>query len=172
MDDGLKQRLIGALVLLAIGVIFLPVLFDRQRIRSLDHETRIPIAPDIQPITFVESSKPEPTIAAKPAEENFVPNENNPPDLAAELPTLNQQGVPKAWVIQVASYRFEAHANELRNKLKADGYKAYTREVQMDTGNMVRLYVGPKLDKNRALKALQDIEEKHKVKGLLLRFEP
>ena len=46
-DDGLKQRLIGAVVLLALGVIFLPVLFDRDRIEPIDQETLIPEAPEV-----------------------------------------------------------------------------------------------------------------------------
>ncbi len=42
MDDGLKQRIVGALVLLALLVIFLPVLFDRNRVEPVDPTSQIP----------------------------------------------------------------------------------------------------------------------------------
>lgn len=42
MDDGLKQRIVGALVLLALLVIFLPVLFDRNRVEPVDRTSQIP----------------------------------------------------------------------------------------------------------------------------------
>ena len=44
MDDGLKQRIVGALVLLALLVIFLPVLFDRNRVEPVDRASQIPPA--------------------------------------------------------------------------------------------------------------------------------
>jgi len=49
MNDGLKQRIIGAMVLVALGIIFLPVLFDKERIAPVDRQTQIPLAPDIVP---------------------------------------------------------------------------------------------------------------------------
>ena len=36
MDDGLNSSALGALVLLALLVIFLPVLFDRNRVEPVD----------------------------------------------------------------------------------------------------------------------------------------
>jgi DedD protein len=45
LDDRLKQRLVGALVLVVLAIIFLPVLFDREPIEPLDTQTQIPPAP-------------------------------------------------------------------------------------------------------------------------------
>lgn len=47
MNDGLKQRIIGAVVLLALAVIFVPVIFDKERITPVDRNTQIPIMPPI-----------------------------------------------------------------------------------------------------------------------------
>ncbi|WNO10986.1 SPOR domain-containing protein [Teredinibacter sp. KSP-S5-2] len=172
MDDGLKQRIIGAFVLLAIAVIFVPVLFDKERIEPLDRTTQLPPAPHIEPIIIQE---PEPTKApeeAKPAEKMFLPDDSEPVDDRNDIPRLNEKGVPNAWVLQVASFRFEGHAKQFKEKLNADGYKAYTQVVQTKHGKMVRVFVGPKMNKSSLLKDKEAIEKKHKTSSMILKYEP
>lgn len=172
MDDGLKQRLIGAFVLLALAVIFVPVFFDRERIEPVDKTTQIPIAPIVEPVV-VEIATPVPEIeTAEPAQEMFIPDEEEKVDLKPEAPGLNEQGVPKSWVLQIASFRFQKHAEELRDTLIEGGYAAYTRTVDTKKGNMTRLYVGPKLDKNILIKQKEEIDAKYKVEAILLKFKP
>lgn len=64
LNDGVKQRIVGALVLAALAVIFLPTLFDREGARFVDVTSQIPPAPAIQPITIAE---PEPVADIEPA---------------------------------------------------------------------------------------------------------
>ena len=71
MNDGLKQRIIGALVLVALAIIFVPVLFDRERIAPVDRQTRIPPAPDIL-------LEPLPEVARAPSPKD--PSINEPLD--------------------------------------------------------------------------------------------
>ncbi|WP_096084525.1 SPOR domain-containing protein [Agaribacterium haliotis] len=54
MNDGLKQRIVGALVLMALGIIFVPVIFDKERIVPVDRTTQIPQAPDIHALPLPE----------------------------------------------------------------------------------------------------------------------
>lgn len=178
MDDGLKQRLIGAIVLLALAVIFVPVIFDREQLQPVDRQTQIPPAPDITPVTIPE---PEPDMAevdpAPPVDEIFLPDEEDqaaPVEQPAEVeePGLNDEGVPNAWTLQVASYSNAERAEEMRKLLAEEGYTAYTRVVRNSQGEMTRLFVGPKLDKARLLEEQKAIEEKYKVSTLLLQFKP
>lgn len=53
MDDGLKQRLVGAMVLVALGVLFIPVLF-RPAEQRVDRNSQIPPAPDFRQVPEVE----------------------------------------------------------------------------------------------------------------------
>lgn len=64
LNDGVKQRIVGALVLAALAVIFLPSLFDREGARYVDVTSQIPPAPDIKPIAI---SEPEPVVGIEPA---------------------------------------------------------------------------------------------------------
>ena len=50
MTSQIKQRLVGACILLAIAVIFVPVLFDRDTMEPIDTQTQIPIEPVIESI--------------------------------------------------------------------------------------------------------------------------
>ena len=74
LNDGVKQRIVGALVLAALAVIFLPTLFDREGARYIDVTSQIPPAPDIKPITIAEPQPVEGVEPAPPVEEVFQPD--------------------------------------------------------------------------------------------------
>ncbi len=172
MDDGLKQRIIGAIVLLAIAVIFIPVMFDKERIAPVDKKTKIPSAPHME----IDSIEPPKKIIvseqAKSAAEIFVPDDEILVDQTPEKPSINKKGVPNSWVIQAASFLHQKHAEEFRDRLVTDGYLAFTRDVETEKGKMVRVYVGPKIDKRRLLAEQKEIETRYKLSTLLLKFFP
>ena len=171
IDDGLKQRLIGAVVLLALAVIFIPVLFDRDKIEPIDQTTQIPPPPDIEPLTIPEPT-PEPVEEAAVAPKTmFAPDEKQVQDLEDEPIAQQPSGEPKAWVLQVASYRFSTHAAEMRKQLSDMGYATYTREVPFKGGQLTRVYIGPKIDKSKLLEAKKRVDAKFDVDTLLLQFE-
>ncbi|NWL75631.1 cell division protein [Pseudomonas taiwanensis] len=62
MDKGLKQRIVGALVLVALAVIFLPMLFSREdELRQVVVEAPpMPKAPEMPPVALEQVQVPEP----------------------------------------------------------------------------------------------------------------
>ena len=198
LNDGFKQRIVGALVLVALAVIFLPSLFDREGARFIDVTSQIPPAPDIQPI---EIAAPEPVADAAPAppvDEIFQPDiveqdsmpvakadskqaeekKEEPKKSEAEAlaqqnstPVLDTRGLPISWVVQVAAYRDEARADKLRSQLMDDGYKAYTRAVTTDKGRFVRVFVGPKVSKADAEAVKRELDRLLKAHTLVLQFK-
>ena len=195
MDDGLKQRLVGAVVLAALAVIFLPSLFDQDNRRRVSTTSKIPPVKSVVPATFkapirvegispavspdemyqlvdeAEAAKPElgakPELSAKPKSAISKPVSKLVPK-----PSLNQQGVPKAWVIQVASFKTEGRAKVLRDKLIAQDYKAYIRSLNTSKGPVSRVLVGPKIDQREAQKVKTQLDRALKVDTLIKRFEP
>ena len=173
MDDGLKQRVVGAVVLLAIGVVFIPVVFDRERIEPVDRDTQIPNIPTIELVEFSVASTPLPVPStAKPAASIFVPDEKKAVPEKPEPISHATNGTPNSWVLQIASYRFEGHAEQTRDKLIALGYAAYVRDVETERGKMTRLFVGPKIDKSVLIEAKGVIAKEFGVQPILLKFEP
>lgn len=172
MDDGLKQRLIGAFVLFALAVIFVPVFFDRERIEPLNKKTQIPSPPQIETVE-IAPLVPELDMSSGPApEEMYVPDERSPVSPSAATTGFDGQGTPQAWVLQIASFRFEKHATEYRDKLIKDGFSAYVRTAKTAKGDMTRVFVGPKLDREVLLQQKELLQKKYKVNPILLKFEP
>ena len=194
MDDGLKQRIIGAFVLLAIAVIFVSVFFDRERIEPVDRTTLIPPAPSIEPVVIDRPVPQDNDIEpAKSVEEMFVPVVEATPVPASPVPveepapkekppvavqdsephtTMTDKGVPQGWVLQIASYQSAERAIKMRDELIKDGYKAYLREVRANGGRMSRVYVGPKLDRDKLEKEKAELDKKYNIETLLLKFDP
>ncbi len=74
MDDGLKQRLLGALILLALAVIFIPVLFDRERMEPIDTTSQVPPRPALKVPEVVEPEKPAWSKPVTTPRKQFVPD--------------------------------------------------------------------------------------------------
>lgn len=172
LDDGLKQRLVGAIALLALAVIFLPVLFDRDPIVPVDQTTQIPPPPDIVTVEVAEPVPPENVDLAPAPQAMYVPDEEDQVRPGIEPPGLEASGVPKSWVLQVASFRDQSHAERLREKLLDKKFSAYTRKADYKNGAIFRVYVGPKLDKASLSAEKEQIDAQFKVDSIILEFKP
>jgi DedD protein len=188
LNDGLKQRVVGALVLVVLGVIFLPMILDFKGDRQIDKTTRIPTAPDIQPVVMalpikpvgipvpkssqdvyqleestdkVASLEPEQTAATKPVTSN-----------SKKLKILDDKGLPLTWVIKVVSYADQSKANGLSSDIKSSGLKSFVRSAKVSGKTYYRVFVGPFVEKTRATNTQKTINKQYKVQSALLKFEP
>ncbi len=184
MDIQRKQRLVGVMVLLALAIIFLPSLFQREQRAVVDTATLIPPKPVVEPVDLVPAPKPVAVVAAPLPEEAFQPkiidqarseskSEPKTKSVApASPPSLNKDGLPNAWVVQVSSFQSTIRAKELTDKLQASGYKAYSRGVKTAKGQFYRVFIGPYVAKSRAQKAQSAVNKQYRVKSQILRFAP
>lgn len=187
MDDGLKQRLIGAIVLVAIAVLFLPSLFSRDARRTVDLSSQIPPEPAQQTelLEIAEPTRPENIAAARPLEENYPhepvpetvtespkPDNSGPAEPEAEPPVLNEEGVPDAWSLQVASFQSDERAQTMRQRLQDQGYKSYIREAATDQGSVHRVFVGPKIDRAVVEAEKREIDQRFEINSLVVEFKP
>ena len=194
MDDGLKQRLIGALVLVAIAIIFLPSLFTGEHGRRLDTRTQIPLAPQIKPLIIkapervqnmpqvpepedmyrlLDEEKPLVTVSNKD-QSNLKANVKGKVkgNAASVTPALDERAIPKAWVIQVASFKTRLSAETLTIQLKNDGFKAFVHSVVIGKGRVYRVLVGPKIDRSKAQLIKDVLDAELKVNSILVKFQP
>jgi DedD protein len=209
LNKNLKQRLVGILVLVALAVIFIPVLFDFEPRQPIDTATQIPPAPEIQPVEMAEpeipdvdndvvppdeifdlahadeEEAPEPNaevvaepqpksgLAEAPKEDVAVPEET-PRAVAPESskPRLAENGLPEAWVVQVASYPEKAKAEALSSRLQTAGFRAFVRPVKVNQGTYHRVYVGPHILKKSAEEEKVKIDNSLDVNSLIIPFEP
>jgi DedD protein len=199
--ESVKHRLIGAAVLAAVAVLFLPSFFKDRQQYQVDTSSQIPGRPSITAVAFNEPTRPEGIEPAPAPETMFLPDESEalpavqipPPEPAAvqvassaqstssiattivtSVPVmpLNAQGLPDTWVIQVASLSVQAAANKLRDQLQADGHKAYVRAVPGASATAYRVFIGPKQDKAEAIAIKTQLDKRLKVNSLVLPFKP
>lgn len=194
----MKQRLVGALVLVSGGVVLWSILFTGPAAYKVDRNTQIPPAPEMEEpvpmapqrpahVAEVEAEKPlpEPPVpdiaaasVAKPEEPvpapKPEPKAEEPAKPVAKAPVVNEStGVANAWIVQVASFSNESNANKLKERLQAKGYKAYVKAAPTKSGKVLqRVFVGPELKKALAERQKKEIEEAFKLKALLHEFEP
>ncbi|CAM3512831.1 SPOR domain-containing protein [Parendozoicomonas haliclonae] len=177
MERTRLQRLTGAVVLIAAAVILYPVLFTSEQADESLNLTipEPPPAPEIP--EYVEQINRPLAIPEEPAD--FEP----PPEVAAEStspsgvektpPTLDTEGLPISWTLQLAAFSQADNANVLQDKLRKDGYRAYTREGSAaDNKSLYRVYVGPDLRKDKLLELRRAIEQSYSLKGMVVRFRP
>lgn len=101
MRESVKHRLIGAAVLAAIAVLFLPSFFKDRQQYQVDTSSQIPGRPSITAVDFNEPTRPEGIEPAPAPETMFLPDESEavqvahipPPEqaaIAAEVTSSNQ----------------------------------------------------------------------------------
>lgn len=195
LDKGLKQRIVGALVLLALAVIFLPMLFSREdELRQVSVDApAMPPAPTMPQVALDPVEVPQPVaeeavppvepldapgVAAEPAEEEPAPvvaqtvpaapvaQPGKP--AASEPKRLDASNLPVSWSIQLASLSSRPGAEELQKKLRSQGYNAYVRSVD----GMNRIFVGPLIERAEADRLRDQLNRQHKLNGFVVRFQP
>ena len=224
MNEVLKQRLVGALILVALGVVFWPIIFvEPEGERSVQERTMpsrpnvdtSPVAvPDVaglrpsaelpareealaagdgqaepaglpeRPAIPVQAPEPdpdpEPEPAAEPAEAEPAAQAPAPvPEKprttrseAPEKPTLDEDGVPVAWMLQVASLSSETRARDLKNQLLAIDQEAYVKRIRRGDKTLWRVYIGPKFEKARLEAVQPQVDRAVGVTSKIMRYYP
>jgi len=184
MNEALRKRLIGAAAVVVAALVSFPLLFNGDGYRERHLPSNIPevpalpvvveivpqlpalddtseVAPPVEPRPIEPMPAPEIVTDAAPAPEPLPDL-----DLREDTPVLDQQNVPVAWTLQLASFRDEANAKALRKKLVGAGHKVYTRRI----GELVKVYVGPDVQRSK-LEALQaELKDDFGLNGIIVRF--
>jgi DedD protein len=122
---------------------------------------------------------PKPLSAAKPAAQAGLEAEQKlakraetalatPSKMATDKPVLDQQGVPTSWTLQLASFKDQANAKALQQRLIKRGYNAYLRSK----GELTKVFVGPDLQRSVIEQRKTELKREMKLDGLVLRFKP
>ncbi len=176
-NSGLKQRLIGAAVLIILAVIFVPMLLDGESPTTIT-ETNIPPKPDgkfsskIIPLDEItQPVLPETPPAASSATPQ--PAEIEPAAALSTAPapapaSAKPQSAPGAWVVQLGSFSSEQNALALRNQLRAKGYTTFVEKTKSGATALYRVNVGPELERARAEAQRDTLEKDMKQKGMVL----
>jgi len=199
--DGLKQRVVGALVIVSLAVIFLPMIFDKPHEASKKQLISIPIQPELPVITIDKPKKPvyklvetnnEPKVVTKPAPKPVVTQVTKPvaktvvkstvkpvakttiKTKSAIDPVFNQDLLNNVWMVQLGTFGNHENAFKLRDKLRTKGYDGHTTKLKRDGKVLIRVFSGPYADKAKAAAIKKQIDKKfkaEKVTSLVVYFK-
>ena len=149
---GLRKRVIGAVVLVGLAVIFIPMLLNHTVTEKLvmDKLYRTPAEPMI---TFLD----EQVIQVPSA---VMPN------------TPTQQASATAWLIQLASFSTPTNAEQLVNKLQAQQYPAFVQPIKNTDTLPYRVMIGPFTQQEKIQQALRDLQQELALTGKIVVYEP
>jgi len=85
---------------------------------------------------------------------------------------LDEDGIPVAWILQVASVSSAEKAEQLRERLLQVGQKAYVKRVRRGDRNLYRVYIGPKFERAALEKIQPRIDADFGVSSMIARYVP
>jgi len=178
MERALKERIIGAIVLVIFVVLVVPVFLDgppeggemvSERVLLpgqdgqdtktvvLDRERTepIPVANSTDDAASSDDAATAEVVDEKPVPEPVI---ETPSARAEQQPTAKPQAdAPKPaasttgmWAVQLGSFSNKENAEKLAADLRKQGYAAFLSQLKTDSGQLHRVRIGPQKDRESA----------------------
>jgi DedD protein len=200
LQQATKQRIVGSVVLIALALIFLPIVFDGEGSYDTQISSRIPDIPEIEPFTVAEPTRPviqanQPNFATEASsntdttaeqaqqEPDEIPLQDtdlvaegvaeivtSEPSYVRQGPELGPDGLPAGWSVRLGTFSDSDNAAALLERLLDADYKAYSRTLQRDQGELTAIYVGPWLDRARVDNYLKELQTRFNLAGIIERY--
>lgn len=187
MDEQLKQRLVGAAVLVLLAVIFIPMILDQSSepparvVRDApppgaDGDFSSRVVPLKEPETpLIEAERQRKSSAPPPAPETDKRETTAaaPPPAtkaAAPAPAPKPAAGPQAWAVQLGSFESRRNAIALRDDLRKKGYVAFEEKARVGGNEITRVYVGPELARERAAELVKKLKAETGLKGIVVQY--
>ena len=175
MDKALKERIIGAAVLVVFAILVVPVFLDgpngdaemitesvtlpgqndqerKQQTIVLDRDRTEPVPAAATPVqTPVKQETPAPEKekpAAKVQTEQAAPAKT--PGKTADKAAVATESATGMWAVQLGSFSSQENAERLAADLRKQGYAAFLSQLQTDSGSLHRVRIGPQKDRESA----------------------
>ncbi len=194
MDRALKERIIGAAVLVLVVVLVVPVFLDgppeegavvservplpgqadqetRTVVLDRDRSTPVPANDSNQPAETTPRPQPAPVRAAtQPEPEPESTQTRTAPAPVAEEPaaqTAADASSTGMWAVQLGSFGNADNAERLAADLRSEGHAAFLSQVSTSAGQRHRVRIGPQKDRAAAEAVAAKLREAgHDVKVL------
>ena len=139
MERALKERIIGAVVLVVFVVLVVPIFLDGPPADQevVTERVLLPGASELE--------------AGEPVAEREEP----PRDPAPSQPKPAQQPTPASsptgmWAVQLGSFSNKDNAEKLAADLRKQGYAAFLSQLVTEKGTLHRVRIGPQKDREAA----------------------
>jgi len=199
MDQNIKNRLVGIIVIFALAVIFLPMILDGSGVNKEKLEVVIPPQPVVSANPEFEAKvikldqqadaipRLEPQFADENSTENRIIRETTAnaavsSESTAKAGTSQQQTENSlepvsrsggdSWVLQVGSFKDRGKALAQRDKLRKSNIAAvFIEQFTSDGKSSYRVRLGPFISRDQTRVAQNKIKAKHDIDGIIMKYE-
>jgi DedD protein len=199
MDQNIKNRLVGIIVIFALAVIFLPMILDGSGVNREKLEVIIPPQPVVSANPefeakviklnqqtdeiprlepqFADEDSTENRIARETGANTAVPSESTDKAGAAPAQTENNlEPVARtggdSWVLQVGSFEDRGKALAQRDKIRKSNISAvFIEQFTKDGKSSYRVRLGPFISRDQTRVAQNKIKAKHDIDGIIMKYE-
>ncbi|MFD2180198.1 SPOR domain-containing protein [Veronia pacifica] len=194
MATQFQNRLVGTVMLVCLGVIFLPDVLDGKKEKFQEDFDAIPLREPIDK-TLLDSEIKLPdtggvvedidkhadhllddrlaTVTLGDTEEKVSAQSPKPAVVQKPNAEKNNLGLKdSAWVLRLGTFRNIDNAKNLVTKLRNKGYPAHIYPKDVRVGQLARVEVGPDLSKDKLQGMRADLESLTGLKGQLVKFNP
>jgi cell division septation protein DedD len=188
MNQALRQRILGLLVLVALASVVLPLALDFGGDARIDTQSRILPTPEIQPTPLPDSAAAALQASEPSAPAAFDPSADTQPQLFQLAPTdaapgpsaksipedprLNADGLPASWVLQAGAFQDKLNAEELSGRLLKGGHRAFVQTSTAGGKTTHRVFVGPKMTREQLVAEQAALQRKFGVETMVVPFAP
>lgn len=169
MDRALKERIIGAAVLVVFAVLVVPVFLDGpdDDVEMITESVTLPGQNNQQRkrqtiVLERDRTEPVPTAATtappvqkKPAAAQEkpvvkVPTEQATPATTSKKTPAATESTTGMWAVQLGSFSNKQNAERMAADLRKLGFAAFLSQLQTDSGQLHRVRIGPQKDRDSA----------------------
>ncbi|MGL9760196.1 MAG: cell division protein DedD [Symbiopectobacterium sp.] len=197
MASKFQNRLVGTIILVALGVIVLPALLDGKKKHYEDEFAAIPLVPksgdstEAELLLSLNQSLPgqppeweQRAMQGQLAHGSVTELEDDgamqaPPPVAPIkiAPAARSVDVKpeaayagQAYVVQLGALKNADKINEIVAKLRLSGYRAYTVPSTPVAGEITRVYVGPDVSKQKLQSTLGELQQLSGLSGQIRNY--
>ncbi|MGF1695923.1 SPOR domain-containing protein [Vibrio kyushuensis] len=177
MASKFQSRLVGTIVLVAVGIIVLPDLLDGEKQHYKEEVASIPIKPELdsemEVFELLDPVEDEIALPDSPVEvivdSGDVADEPDKP-LPTNIKQIDEINdyQDSAWIIQLMALKNAENAETLVKDLQKRGYQAHTKKENEFT----RVIIGPDVSKSKLEQQLIELQKITGSNGRLLKFKP
>ncbi|MEZ8822800.1 SPOR domain-containing protein [Vibrio amylolyticus] len=177
MASKFQSRLVGTVILVAVGIIVLPDLLDGEKQHYQEEVAGIPIKPELDSeMEVFELLDPVEEQIALPDSPVEVVLDTQAPETETDepLPVVINEVSEKndyqdsGWIIQLMALKNADNAATLVKDLQKRGYQAHTKKEN----DFTRVIIGPDVSKSKLEQQLVELQKITGSNGRLLKFKP
>jgi DedD protein len=160
MESHLQQRIVGAIVLVTLGVIFIPALLDGSGYKTRQVQ-------DIQ----VRKKPYFPPPSQKVLEPIATPLEKKvtaPAETTASVADKTEKKTVKSFALQVGTFSASENAEKMRSQLRQAGYTTFVHKDSSKGKTSYKVRIGPELEHSVLEKVKADIKKSHKIDAYIV----